>query len=75
MRKHNYVVGFSGENQCIYGKDKNNQADYISPMTILQAIRELKSLAGDNKAIYKLVKIVPTKEKFKHKIINQMVKD
>ncbi len=75
MRNHNYIIGFSGERQCVYGKDKDNQADYISPMTILQAIRALKSLTGDNKTIYKLVEVNPAKEKFKRKIINQMIKD
>lgn len=80
MRKHNYVVGFVGERQCVYGKDKfddrfqTDVSDYIKPMTINQAIRQLKTLTG-KKAIYKLVKVEPRKEKFKQKIRSQMVKN
>jgi hypothetical protein len=75
MRKHNYVVGFEQRNQVVYGKDvsserfKNDIASYTQPMTILQAIRQLKALAGKTKAIYKLVKVDPRKEKFKQKIL------
>ena len=70
MRKHNYVVGFIGENQCVYGKDihddrlKDDIASYVAPLTIHQAIRQLKTLTG-RKAIYKLVKVEPKKEKYK----------
>ncbi len=77
-RKHNYVVGFEGESQVVYGKDvsseqfKNDIASYTAPMTILQAIRQLGTLNG-KKAVYKLVKVDPKKEKFKRKIQNQMV--
>ena len=80
MRKHNYVVGFECKNQAIYGKDifdKHfgcNIADFTQPMTILQAIRQLRTLTGGNKAIYKLVKVDSKDEKFKAKIISQMVK-
>ncbi len=78
-RKHNYLVGFIGAKQCVYGQDKfatqfnTKVAGYTSPMTILQAIRQLKTLNGE-KAIYKLVKVDPQEEKFKRKIISQMVK-
>lgn len=68
MRKHNYIVGFEGERGCAYGK-----GSFVQPMTILQAIRELKTLSGTEKAIYKLVKVDPKKEKFKQKIRSQMV--
>jgi len=80
MRKHNYVVGFVGDNQAIYGKDqhsnkfKNDIAAYVSPMTILQAIQQLKTLTGKKKVIYKLVEVDQQKEKFKQKIIKQMSK-
>lgn len=63
MRKHNYVVGFEGERECAYGKDS-----FVHPMTILQAVRELKALSGTKKAVYKLVKVDPKKEKSKQAI-------
>lgn len=68
-RKHNYVVRFEGSNQVVYGKDiVGNLASYTQPITILQAIRQLKTLGSGAKAIYKLVKVDPKKEKLKRKI-------
>lgn len=80
MRKHNYVVAFEGEGQCVYGKDifdkqfGCNVASFTKPMTIYQAIRQLRTLSAQGKkVIYKLVEVDPKKEKFKQKIRNQMV--
>ena len=78
MRKKNYIVAFKGDGECVYGKDEFSSqfecdiASYIQPMTILQAIKQLKTLSG-KKVIYKLVEINPEKEKFKQKIRNQMM--
>ena len=80
MSKYNYIVGFEDDSQCVYGKDifdkhyGHDIPSFTRPMTIYQAIRQLKSLSGSKKAIYKLIKIDPKKEKFKQKILNQMVK-
>lgn len=77
MRKDNYVVGFEQGNQVIYGKDVSelgNIYSFTKPMTILQAIKQLKTLSGKNKVVYKLVKIDIKKEKFKHKIRSQMMR-
>jgi hypothetical protein len=75
MRKYNYVVGFEQRNQVVYGKNVFDErylckvASFTKPMTILQAIRQLKALSGETKAVYKLVKVDPKKEKFKQKTL------
>ncbi len=81
MRKYNYLVAFKGDGQCVYGKDvkeerfKNDIASYTQPMTIHQAIRQRKTLSSNGKkVVYKLVEVDPQKEKFKQKILAQMVK-
>lgn len=64
--KHKYLVGFIGDRQCVYGKDKkdsrfaNPVASYTQPMTIRQAVRQLKILTG-RKTIYELKPISTTK--------------
>ena len=57
-RKHNYVVGFEGNNQCIYGRGagENN----LDPMTLFQAKRQVRTLGqsrGVKRTIYKLVPV------------------
>jgi hypothetical protein len=65
-RKHNYVVGFVGEKQVVYGKDRKTELhlnpgsfQWAEPMTLLQARRALKSLVGSGSkvAIYKLIPV------------------
>jgi hypothetical protein len=57
--KHKYLVGFIGDNQVVYGKDKycnqceSDIASYTKPLTLLQAKRQLKQLGGE-KTIYEL---------------------
>lgn len=57
--KHKYLVGFIGDYQVVYGKDKfsceyqKDITSYTKPMTLLQAKRQLKSLSG-KKTIYEL---------------------
>lgn len=74
MRKHNYLVGFKHCNQVVCGKDVFdkqfgcNIASFTEPMTILQAIRQLKALSKGKKVIYKLVEVDLKSEKFKQKI-------
>lgn len=51
--KHKYLVGFIGDNQCVYGKDTNSAFSYTHPMTLLQAKRQLKELSG-KKTVYEL---------------------
>lgn len=58
MRKHNYVVGFEGETQCVYGKDSAGKASYTYPLTIFQAksrVKKLFKLTRVKRCIYKLV--------------------
>ena len=68
MRKHNYVVGYEGENQCVYGEERrklHKQNEGIAtPMTLKQAqklSRKIISPGDNNKIIksvvYKLVKV------------------
>lgn len=64
-RKHNYIVGYLGENQCIYGNAgalKNK--DWIDPMTLFQAKQYVKkinkkwSLKGkDAMKVFKLIEL------------------
>jgi hypothetical protein len=56
-RKHNYVVGFVGENQVAYGKDRDGHADYIELLTLNQAKSGIKKLADTPRAIFKLVPV------------------
>jgi len=66
MRKHNYVVGFEGEGQVVYGKDEIDngytKAQFVHLMTPLQAERQLGSLSSGKKVIYKLVKVKDVKK-------------
>lgn len=57
MRKHNYVVGFIGEGQVVYGKDENHLPKWVEPLTLAQAKKRLNKLAEGKKSIYKLVKV------------------
>lgn len=66
--KHKYVVGFVGENQCVYGKDRYSEtyecevASFTHPLTLWQAKRQLKKLSSGKKTIYEL-KPIKTKVK------------
>lgn len=61
-KKYNYLVGYAGENQCVYGQDvyddkfETKVASFTRPMTILQAKRALKQLSSKTKkVVYELV--------------------
>lgn len=63
-KKYNYLVGYVGENQCVYGQDVYNDkfrtkvASFTQPMTIPQAKRAIKRLSTKTKkVIYKLVPV------------------
>lgn len=61
MRKHNYLVGFVGEKQYVYGEDvcddqyTTKVSSFTRPMTIWQAVKAIKQLGKGKKTIYKLV--------------------
>lgn len=63
MRKHNYVIGYEGEGQCIYGKDENKLSMFCDPMTLFQAKQSVKKIFCFNNShlrktfVYKLVKV------------------
>ena len=64
MRKHNYVIGYEGERQCIYGKDKDNKSEFCDPMTLFQAKQSVKKTFCffnngylRKTCVYKLVKV------------------
>ena len=63
MRKYNYVIGYKGEGQCIYGKDKNKLSMFCDPMTLFQAKQSAKrtftlTSRGKTKTfVYKLIKV------------------
>ncbi len=58
-RKHNYVVGFTGEGNCIFGKVPGRRIKEVwttaNPMTLNQATSMIKELHGSPKVIYRLV--------------------
>ncbi len=59
-RKHNYVVGFSGEENCVYGSDDANEKYcFINPMTRLEAEKQAKTLENSLPAKRYVFKLVP----------------
>lgn len=58
VRKHNYLVGYEGEGQCVYGKD-----GYVELMTLFQAKNMAKKTISPwyrktfKSVVYKLVKV------------------
>ena len=64
-RKQNYVVGFGGEGQCIYGEDVEDEryatkvSSFTQPMTRGEAEVAAKSLSvgGSKRYIFKLVTV------------------
>ncbi len=63
MRKHNHVIGYEGEGQCIYGKDENNLSTFCELLTLFQAKQMAKATCSYNNGrknktvVYKLVKV------------------
>ncbi len=60
-RKHNYVVGFGGENQCAYGKDTDGVYDYVDLLTKAEAEEKTKTLEPSkpsNRYVFKLVPVL-----------------
>ena len=67
MRKHNYVIGFSGEKQVAYGKKVSGEVydrtnSYVELLTRKEAEKEIKTLLKPSylkakRFIYKLVEI------------------
>lgn len=57
MRKHNYVVGFLGDRQCVYGKFDKDERSWVDLLTLSQAkkrINDLSSSPRSKRAIYEL---------------------
>lgn len=63
MRKHNYVIGYEGEGQCIYGQYENNEQRFCGLLTLFQAKQQTKKTfcfnngRKNNTVVYKLVKV------------------
>jgi hypothetical protein len=63
MRKHNYVIGYRGNNQVAYGKNIAGKDTYVELLTLFQAKRMSKNtftIRGNNKVptvVYKLIEI------------------
>ena len=62
MRKHNYVVGYEGEGQCVYGSNESYHS--IDLKTLIQARKLSKNMhwtdkkgKRHNSVIYKLVRV------------------
>ncbi|HYX72380.1 MAG TPA: hypothetical protein VE732_06390 [Nitrososphaera sp.] len=65
-RKHNYVIGYVGEQQCAYGKANTNDCfNFIDLLTFNQAKSMVKKLSSPeaDRAIYKLIPVEVTKGK------------
>jgi len=58
VRKHNYLIGYAGEGQVVYGTDKEGEACHLDLMTLFQAKREKKKFPDKKRIrIYKLVEL------------------
>ena len=72
---HKYLVGFAGERRAVYGKDEKDErftepvASFTQPMTVRQALRQLKSLRGKYKRIYEIRPVSITKAR----VLTEMV--
>ena len=60
MRKHNYVVGYEGERQCVY----DDGYSYVNLLTLKQAQKLAKKIVTkypdgkiDKSVVYKLVRV------------------
>lgn len=66
MRKHNFLIGYEGENQCAYGKEVARKLTYAEPMTLWQAKKLAKKTFCINNnrkvktVVYKLVRVKGT---------------
>lgn len=62
-RKHNFVVGYEGEHQCVYSKETEGKFPWIIPLTYLQAKKMSKKIITKypdkiiRSVVYKLVKV------------------
>ncbi len=58
MRKHNYVVGYKKDENCIYGNPKLDYR-YTNPLTLYQAKQLSKKIrcCSEKSVIYKLVEV------------------
>jgi len=64
MRKHNYVVGYEGEGDCVFGMYVNSGYDSIELLSLSEAKRKAKSIYYTNEkgkrytaVVYKLVRV------------------
>ena len=67
MRKHNYLVGYKGESQCVYGYVKkvygDREREWVTPMTLTEAKKIRKYITTPTRGrtiksvIYKLVEV------------------
>lgn len=63
MRKHNYLIGYRGEEQCVYGNDDSGIFDWTNPLTLSQAKKLSKKTYTMEKGkkikstVYKLVEV------------------
>lgn len=57
--KHEYVVGFRGDHQAVYGKDYEGKSMFADKLTLFQAKRKAKDLFPSRvpRVIYKLVPV------------------
>lgn len=60
--KHEYLVGYEGDNQCRYGKDSTrSDSNWVDPMTLWQAKRYVKRLDQNDKP--RIFRLVPVRAK------------
>lgn len=58
-----YLVGYAGDDQCVYGNAKGVIYEFLDKMTMYQAKRHLRKLLSveSDRVIYKLVPVVVVK--------------
>ena len=59
MRKHNYVVGYRGEGQCVYGErdEEIHYSNWTGPLTLMEAKIRVGELRNKGAVVYKLVEV------------------
>ena len=60
MRKDNYVVGYKQTNHPVFGKEENGR-DWVYPITLTKAKKEIRTFSDKGAKIFKLVEIVEDK--------------
>lgn len=58
--KHEYLIGWKGAKQCVYGHNSDGHLVWVDRLTLRQAKETLATFSGPGTtAIYRLVEVKP----------------